>query len=332
MLFFVYVWPLTLGTEFSRVKMADQLLKFSLIYPAFYCVGRSFGIRYSQQPAPVNYYLIAALIAAEIAVQQLALPYLYKELDFQFGALHGTFKERTWLAVFFFLLSYWMLENIHPEERDRSSIAVLAFVIVNALIAIFSGSKTTLVACGIVLLARVRMPFRSKAALGVLGALLYFGLFANEFSDEHLRIRIEQERGRALEEGMALVADNPLGYGLGFVESYFSTLPLKIMGLGEGTNSVFSAPLDLAIVAGPAGLVLWLVFFFGLGIRCVGMLAPVAALSLLNPLHQSEFVYFFLGMLVSVNRRNRAVAISGRPNSASRQSDSHFVKTMTSGY
>ena len=72
-----------------------------------------------------------------------------------------------------------------------------------------------------------------------------------------------------------------------------------IRGLGEGTNSVFSVPLDLAIIAGAGGLIFWSVFFLGVGLRAVGILAPIAALSLLNPLHQSELVYLFLGMLVS---------------------------------
>jgi hypothetical protein len=159
-----------------------------------------------------------------------------------------------------------------------------------------------------VLLARVRMPLLLKTALAVMGALLYWDLFADDFSDEHLRVRMEQERGLALDTGLALVANNPFGYGLGYVESYFSNLPMKIMGLGLGTNSVFCAPLDLAIIAGPVGFLAWLVFFAGFGIRCVGTLAPVAALSLLNPLHQSEFVYCFLGMLVSLHRHKRAAA------------------------
>jgi hypothetical protein len=61
-------------------------------------------------------------------------------------------------------------------------------------------------------------------------------------------------------------------------------------------------PLDLLIIAGPIGLVAWAVFFAGSGTGSFSVLAPVAALSLLNPLHQAESIYFFVGMLISIHR------------------------------
>lgn len=96
-----------------------------------------------------------------------------------------------------------------------------------------------------------------------------------------------------------LVKNNFLGYGFGFVEAYFANSSLIIKGLGEGINSVFAGPLDLFIIAGAAGVVFWLVFFVGIGNGTIMTLLPIAALSLLNPVHQSELVYFFIGMLVS---------------------------------
>ncbi|MCD4661583.1 hypothetical protein, partial [Agrobacterium sp.] len=48
-----------------------------------------------------------------------------------------------------------------------------------------------------------------------------------------------------------------------------------------------------------------LVIFAGVGNSATRVLAPIAALSLLNPLHQSELVYFFMGFLVSQDKFQR---------------------------
>jgi O-antigen ligase len=76
--------------------------------------------------------------------------------------------------------------------------------------------------------------------------------------------------------------------------------------LGIGTNSIFSSPLDFLLIAGIPGLIFWAVFFCGIGLRSIVLLAPIAAWSLLNPLHQSEIVYLFMGILVTWGMRNVA--------------------------
>jgi hypothetical protein len=138
-----------------------------------------------------------------------------------------------------------------------------------------------------------------KSLLVIAGTGLYIWLFGSELSGQLLQVRLQDERGLAFQQSMHLLSENWLGYGFGFVEAYFSNLWFVIMGLGMGVNSVFSAPLDLLLIAGIPGLIFWMVFFVGIGLRSVSLLLPIAAWSLINPLHQSEITYLFLGFLVA---------------------------------
>jgi len=303
-LFFFYACMLDVLTDFDRIKAAEQTFKFGFLYPGFYLVGRSFGRRYARSAVPLGFLFLVVLLALEIATQRLGIPLLYADVDFQKDVLHGTFKERNWLAVYFFLFSFFLFEKGSSEGRLQIQ-GVLLFVGINVLVMIASGSKTTFVGCGIALLARARIPVPAKILLIAIGGLAYWSVFSDDFSEARIRVRLEEERGLAFQQAIELIGQNLFGYGFGFVESYFSNLGLTIRGLGSGVNSIFSVPLDLLIIAGPLGLLCWLVFFCGLGIGCTTVLAPVAALSLLNPLHQSDLVYFFVGMLVSQSRYRR---------------------------
>ena len=280
--------------DYPRIKAPEQILKFVLVYPAFYLVGRFLGLEFRRHDLPYGSLTVLAFVLAEWAVQFFDVPILYQFVDFSQGAIHGTFKERNWLAVFVFFVSYLLY-----LKKPASMRSAVVFVGLMLLVTYLTGSKTVLVACGIALVAN--MPGRTvlKASLVAGGTLFYLFMFSTELSGHYLDVRLEEERGLAFQEGIKLAMANPLGYGLGFVEAYFSTLSFSIMGVGEGVNSLFCAPLDLWVIAGPAGLVLWMVFFLGFGVRAMPLLAPVAAWSLLNPLQQSEIVYFFCGVLVS---------------------------------
>jgi hypothetical protein len=133
----------------------------------------------------------------------------------------------------------------------------------------------------------------------VIGVLFYFHQFSDELSGQLLEVRLQEERGLAFWQSLDLIGENGFGYGLGFVESYFANSSLFVRGLGMGVNSVFCSPLDFMIIAGIFGLLFWAVFFAGMGVGAARLMAPVAAWSLLNPLHQSEIVYLFAGVIVS---------------------------------
>ena len=293
-LLFISVALLNTLLDYPRIKAVEQVSKFVLVYPVFYLTGRRLGLMFRRRDLPYGNFAVLIFILAEWMIQIFEVPTLYQQIDFGLGAIHGTFKERNWLAIFAFFLSY--LLYVKKPSSIRS--ATLFFGLMLA-VTYLTESKTVLVACGIAILANTPGRTMLKGTLLTVGLLFYLAWFSSELSGQLLEVRLEEERGLAFQEGLSLVLRNPLGYGLGFVEAYFSSLSFDIRGLGEGTNSLFCAPLDLWVIASAAGLVFWAVFFLGMGIQAVPLLVPIAAWSLLNPLQQSEIVYFFCGILVS---------------------------------
>lgn len=287
---------ITLLQDVDRIKTGEQLLKFLLVYPGFYVVGRWLGSRYSSRELPFGYVFLLAFLSFELLVQTFQVPVIYREIDFGQGSLHGTFKERNWLSFYFFLASYFLL------MQKRGELRFIPFFLLNGVVTILTANKTAIVACGVVFLIRSRVPVFIKAAAVAAGAILYVTALGDQLTEDQLAVKLEEERGLAFQVSAELIAQNPVGYGFGFVESYFSNNSLIVKGLGEGTNSVFAVPLDMAIIAGIFGFVFWLVFFcgVGLGTQTILTLLPIALLSLLNPLHQSEMFYFFIACFVSL--------------------------------
>jgi hypothetical protein len=283
----------TFGTAYDRVKASEQIFKFILIYPAFFLVGRWIGLKFARRELPFGWLFLSGFLAAEYFVQAAQIPYIWQPpSEFFLDVLYGTFLERNWLAFYFFGFSYLLF-----LKQPRTILNTLIFFVWCLVITALSGSKSVLIVCGIVLLTQLRGRYTLKTVVVIIGAILYVTLFSNELSG--LNDRLEGERGAAFDVSVRLISENIFGYGFGFVEGYFSRVDLSILGLGGGANSVFSAPLDLFLIAGPFGPLAWAVFFAGLGLRSAKLLAPIAAWSLLAPLHQSELCYLFCGILVS---------------------------------
>jgi hypothetical protein len=292
--FFLFIATMLAATffqGFGRVKAGEQLLKYCLIYPGFYCVGRWFGVSYSNRKFPIGYVFLAAMLAVQYVIQDLKIPHLYVELDFAEGALHGSFKERNWLAIYFLLFSYAIF------LKSRTTPALILFLAINAAAAYFSGSKTAFLACGLIFLIHGRTAIPLKILFLIIGGSIYWWMFSSAFSADEIQLRLEAERGLALTYASDLLEGNIFGYGVGFLEYYFTYVAGYVQGLGEGTNALFCTPLDLMIIAGFAGLAAWFYFFAGFGLGATSLLLPIAALSFINPLHGSEYVYMFLGIL-----------------------------------
>ena len=291
----------TFFSGYPHVKMVEQIMKFGFLYPAFYLVGRALGTHYLQRKLPFGYTLLWVWLLLQYAVQYFQVPFIYHPVGFMQDVLYGTFKERNWLAIFFFLTSYALFLQSSRTPRD-----VLNFAAVGVAVALLSGSKSILIPVGIVTLLQVPGRWGLKTVLVIVGTSLYIWLFGGELSGQLLQVRLQDERGLAFLQSVQLLSENWLGYGFGFVEAYFSNLWFVIKGLGVGVNSVFSAPLDLLLIAGIPGLIFWAVFFLGIGLRSVSLLLPIAAWSLINPLHQSEITYLFIGFLVAWGLQKRA--------------------------
>lgn len=293
-LFMAFALVATFFAGYPHIKVAEQLMKFGFLYPAFFLVGRALAVHYRQAALPYAYLLLWLLLAAQYALQFFEVPYLFRYVEFMQDALYGSFKERNWLAIYFFLASYVLFLRSPRAARD-----VFYFAALGVTVALLSESKTILVPVAMALLLHVPGRAGLKGLLVAAGTTLYVWRFGRELTGEQLAVRLEDERGLAFAHSVELLSDNWLGHGFGFVEAHFANLWFSVKGLGLGTNSVFSSPLDLMLIAGIPGLVFWAVFFAGVGLRAFTLLAPVAAWSLLNPLHQSEIVYLFAGWLVA---------------------------------
>ena len=251
-LFLAVALVLSFASGYERTKAVEQVIKFAVLYPAFYLVGRALGNHYLKRSLPFGYLFLAGLLAFEFAVQFFELPVIHRYVAFMQGALYGTFKERNWLAIFFFLCSYVLFLQ---SPRDIRSAAL--FVALCIVVALLSESKTILIPVGFVLLLHFRGGGVLKAIAIGAGAALFYFRFGPELSGDFLRVRLEEERGLAFMQSIDLIARDFLGYGFGFVEAHFSGWWIPIRGLGPGANSVFSSPLDLFLIAGAVGLCMW---------------------------------------------------------------------------
>lgn len=301
---------LTGFSGYERIKPLEQIIKFVVIYPTFYLLGRSFGRHYLSHRLPFGYLALFGFLLYQLAVQKLNVPVIYQTIDFMQDSLHGSFKEHNWLATFFFCASFVVF-----LQSDNKTSDIARFLALGAAVALLSESKTVLIPCGIVLMTQTRGRIYLKIIAVTAGSALYYYKFSQQLSGDMLSVKLEQERGLALIVSLGLVAKDWLGHGFGFVESYFSTSAISVIGLGAGTNSIFCSPLDLMLIAGVPGVVFWLMFFCGLGLGWKTMLclSPLAAWSFINPMHQSEMVYLFCGYLVSWGRGTMpAVAVRKR--------------------
>ncbi len=296
--FCVAVW-LTYFGGYGHIKDVQQIIKFGIVYPAFYLVGRYLGRHYLKSPLPFGYPMLVAFLLIQIAIQKAQVPVLYKALDFGQDAIHGTFLERNWFALFFFGTSYLLF--LQSARKPVDAMLFLAIGVANALI---SESKTVLIPCGVVLMFQIRGRIPVKMLLLAAGVALYIWRFSGELSGDNLDVRLQEERGLAMSMSVAAIARNWLGYGFGFVEYYFANSATIVRGLGAGNNSMFCSPVDLMIIAGIPGVIAWAVFFAGVGLGWAAILAlaPLSLWSLSNPLHQSEIAYLFIGFLVSYGR------------------------------
>jgi hypothetical protein len=292
----------TLFGGYPHIKTAEQLMKFGFLYPAFYLIGRALGTQYLQRVLPYTYTFLWVFLVFQYLVQYFQVPYLFQIVDFQQDVLHGTFKERNWVAIYFFFTSYVLFLQSPRQARDMSY-----FVVLGVAVALLSQSKSILIPVGMVMFLHVPGRWGLKTLLGIAGSAFYIWFFGDAITGPAMQMRLQNERGLAFLQSLKLLSDNWLGYGFGFVEAYFSQLWFSIKGLGLGVNSVFSSPLDLLLIAGIPGLIFWGVFFGGIGLRSMALLAPIAAWSLLNPMHQSDIVYLFMGFLVSRGMQHRAL-------------------------
>lgn len=72
----------TFGTAYERVKASEQIVKFVLIYPMFFLVGRWIGLKFARQGLPFGWLLLSGLLAGEYIVQAAQVPFLWQPVEF----------------------------------------------------------------------------------------------------------------------------------------------------------------------------------------------------------------------------------------------------------
>ncbi len=292
--FLVWAFVVTLFADYEKIKVFEQAIKFGVLYPASYLLGVLFARFFvKQNHFPIGWKFVISFLLFQVLCQKLSLPIIFQEVSFQRDALHGTFRERNWLAFFFFLIS----STVFLAGRRDGRNAVI-FMGVTVVVTLLSGSKVMMLCSMFVVFFAAKINWTLKPiAVGVgMAATVY--IFSSQLNQSALEARLENERGASLAAAIELILAEPVGHGFGYVEYYFSSeFPYSIQGLGEGTNAVFSTPLDLMIIAGPVGLLYWVLIFCGAREWRGLTILSIAAWSLLNPLHQADLTYFALAFL-----------------------------------
>jgi hypothetical protein len=121
-------------------------------------------------------------------------------------------------------------------------------------------------------------------------------------SAEMIQEKMEHERGKAFSVVMDMIKNSGWfgGYGFGFVEYYFSTVPMGILGLGEGAGMIFNSYLDIWLSASILGLIfhIMIVYICLSSSYYITMVIPLLFLIFanFNPAIGDEYYYLFMGI------------------------------------
>ncbi len=252
-------------------------------------------------------------------------------LDYQ-----GTFFEAGWfgMAVAGLSMSALLLRYEHnywPEKKFKF-FSLYGFIIISLFL---SKNKTIWIALIFILLtltfikifvslvySNLYMPreLESKnrilnllSKIDVLKIIMFIFLFIILFfivnssldhpiiSAEILQEKLDKERGKVFVIIMDMIKDSNYfgGYGFGFVESYFTTYDMDVIGLGKGTGMLFNSYLDIWFSASIFGLIFH-IMLISISMSTKNYLSMALPLFCIvfanfNPATGILFYYFLLG-------------------------------------
>jgi hypothetical protein len=263
-----------------------------------------------------------------------------KFLDYQ-----GTFFEAGWfgMAVFGLAMSAFLLryEYNYWSKKNFLFYSLYGFIIISLFL---SKNKTIWIALIIILLVLTfvkifvtliysnrYMPkslqlknhiLKLLAHIDVLKIIMLIFLFITLFfvinnsldhpiiTAEMLKEKMEKERGKVFIIVMGMLKDTNYfgGYGFGFVESYFSTYDMDVIGLGKGSGMLFNSYLDIWLSASIFGLIFH-ILLIAISMSTKNYLSlslPIfcAVFGNFNPATGILFYYFLLGLSYSVARES----------------------------
>ena len=338
-LFFIFISKFS---DYPKIKEMTMIIKYMTILPASFYVGSrivSFiGIKglislqtrlvivYGAFAILLSIYPIAFLIhdrgvltsfqgtfweAAGLANAVIMAFLLSSLLRFDFKI---PFKSK-WSTLLFFVFTFFILLSTRNKTIWIGSIFSFMFVIIHFM-------YTKYILTGFVYNKKSINKYLKKmksfniplAALLIL-IFIIFAYIYNSYllekpiiTQEILKIKIEEERGLAFEYAIQLLKDsNWLGmYGFGFIEYYFESLYVHVLGLGAGSALLFNSYLDVWISVGLMGLLYhFLLLKFSFSTRyLVTMILPIYIfmMSSFNPFAAGGFYYLYLGISYSIAR------------------------------
>ena len=333
---------ISLLSPYPKVKELVFIIKYVALYPATFYLGyRLLGRMTVAQAVWVLEATLFVACVTSIVLHYYPVPFLIHERpEYLSLALKGSFWEQGSLAFFlglFFItaLALRISETLWP----RNKFYLLALYGLALGCALASRNKSVWLALGAAFLlagflihapltvasrfwdrAKTRSLRRWGQRFLILVAILVPALALYNASlepsekivtFEMLEHKWQSERGAAFRTAIDLIAEDPwLGKGFGFVEAYFGTHDEKVIGLGEDVGNIFNSFLDMWLAVGVLGLV----FSLGLVALCFDRRSLVAVMVVsylfvwanLNPVANSEYYYFFLGLCYAAARSIRA--------------------------
>ena len=338
-IFFAFI---SLFSDFQKIKEMTILVKYIIIFPASFYVGSRI-ITFIGIKGLMTLHQALVMIYGTFAILLSIFPITFL---IQRGGImtsfRGTFAETGWFANAVMLsLLLTLLLRFDFKIRFKSKLFASIFFIFSLSLLLASRNKTIWIGSIFSFLfvsmhfmytkyilsslnfnqKRIKKYLKSMKSFNIPLVLLLvfisiiFGYIYNSFlledpiiTQELIKIKIEEERGLAFSYAIQLLKDsNWLGmYGFGFVEYYFQSLFVTILGLGEGSASIFNSYLDLWVSVGLMGLLYhFLLLKFSFSSKYLTtMILPVYIFVMcnFNPFAGSEYYYLFLGILYSIVR------------------------------
>ena len=333
---------ISLLSPYPKVKEVTFIIKYVALCPATFYLGyRLLGCMTAAQAVWVLEAILFVTCVTSIVLHYYPVSFLIHERPAYLSvALKGSFWEQGSLAFFlglFFItaLALRISETLWP--RNKFSLLALYGLALGCALAtrnksVWLGLGAAFLLAGFLnpgaMTAASRFWDRAKARslrrwgqrFLILVAILVPALaLYNASLDpsekivtfEMLEHKWQSERGAAFRTAIDLIAEDPwLGKGFGFVEAYFGARKIEVIGLGEGVGGIFNSFLDVWLAVGVLGLM----FSLGLVALCFDRRSLVAVMVVsylfvwanLNPVANSEYYYFFLGLCYAAARSCRA--------------------------
>lgn len=329
------------ASPYPKFKQAVFFVKYLFLFPsAFYLGARLIsGLPPARVAAVLETVLLAACGLALLLAFHPVPALIHERPEGLADGLKGSFWEQGEFAFFIglFLLASVALRAGHGVWPRRPGRLVPIYLL--ALGCALATENRTVWLGLVIALALGGLLYRPPgadprtarrwglrllvAALATLTALLLYNSYLpvddKLISAELLQNKWQSERGAALREAAGLIGRHPwLGHGFGYVEAYFGTRAIGIVGLGAGVAQIFNSYLDIWVAVGLPGLIyalglVWTVF----DRRVLFTTFVVSFLFVsanINPVAQHEYYYLFLGGAFALSRwrTNTGTAIQPR--------------------